>query len=343
MNQVIELSFDDVQEVEFPSLPNPYTDWGFTGDDETARWCLYQASLRNGAIEQGRDMRLQEGKVLCAVRDRVPGFFEQWLKAHWPDESRTTVARRIALWEHRHDLEDLMAADQDDESSDFSTRKSELHPHVLETLALGGAQPEVIEEVRSRLDAGESVTTEQVADLNRQAKAKRKGQPVARQPQPTEALALTIIRKGELDRMRDAIALAERAQLVTAADVMAEQRLRDLGKQRFIPGADADFHRMKDGTWVRLPHAIAPDAAPTHMPDVTPEPVPVTEQQITPQAQGRLISLDRAAEMLGVARHYLTNQLTPSATDKRGGPLIKDGLIVTRGPRGLVHIRPIGF
>lgn len=344
MDSVIQFSADDVQEVELPSLPNPYTDWGFTGDDETARWCLYQASLRNGALEQGNDMRLREGQILCDVRDRVPGFFDQWLQAHWPDESRTTVARRMALWERRHDLAGLIGGD---EVGDFSAPKNRLHTHVAETLALGGAQPEVIEEVRARLDAGQSVTTEQVAALNRQAKARRKGQPVPRQPQPTEALALSIIRKGELERIREAIALAERAQLVTAADVMAEQRLRDLGKQRFIPGADADFHRMKDGSWVRLPHVAITEAAPETSrisepePELTPD-TPAASEPVVHQAQGDLVSINRAAEMLGMTYHALTNRLTPSAVEKRGGPFIRDGLAISRDQHGFVRIKPIG-
>lgn len=339
MDQVIQLSADDVQEVELPSPPNPYTEWGFTGDEETAQWCLYQASLRNGALEQGNDMRLREGQILCAVRDRVPGFFDQWLKAHWPDESRTTVARRMALWERRHDLAGLIGGE---EVGDFSRGKNALPQKALETLAIGGAQPEVIEEVRARLEAGQSVTTEQVADLNRQAKAKRKGQPAARKPQPTESLALSLIRKGELDRMRQALALAERAQLVTAADVMAEQRLRQLPKGSVIYGADADFHRMKDESWVRLPHATGSMPKPVQEPD--PAPVePLAVESAAEQPQGELMSVERAAEALGLVPHYLTNQLTPSASERRGGPFIKNGFVVTRGQRGLVRVKPIGI
>lgn len=338
MDQVIQLSADNVQEVELPSLPNPYTDWGFTGDDETARWCLYQASLRNGALEQGNDMRLREGQILCAVRDRVPGFFDQWLKAHWPDESRTTVARRMALWERRHDLAGLIGGEED---GHFPRVGNLLPLTAIEKIAEGGAQPEVIEEVRSRLEAGKSVTTEQVADLNRQAKAKRKGQSLTRKPQPTEALALTIIRKGELDRMRNALALAERAQLVTAADVMAEQRLRQLPKGSVIYGADADFHRMKDGSWIRLPHATGFMPEPVQAPDPAPD-EPLVVESAVEQPQSELMSLDRAAEMLGIAPLSLSQRLTPSQTAK-WGPLIRNGMTISRDQRGFVRLKPIGL
>lgn len=199
---------------------------------------------------------------------------------------------------------------------------------------------EVREWFMQRCAAGDPPTRKEVQERKRSA-----GQP--RQPQPTEALALSIIRKGELERIREAIALAERAQLVTAADVMAEQRLRDLGKQRFIPGADADFHRMKDGSWVRLPHVAITEAAPETSrisepePELTPD-TPDASEPVVHQAQGDLVSINRAAEMLGMTYHALTNRLTPSAVKKRGGPFIRDGLAISRDQHGFVRIKPIG-
>lgn len=213
-----------------------------------------------------------------------------------------------------------------------------LHDTSIETLFILSADT-TTEEVREwfmqRCAAGDPPTRKEVQERKRSA-----GQP--RQPQPTEALALSIIRKGELERIREAIALAERAQLVTAADVMAEQRLRDLGKQRFIPGADADFHRMKDGSWVRLPHATTPQPAS----DPEPEPVhqpQIAIQQITPQPNGELMTVERAAEMIGVTRPSLSQLLTPSASEMRGGPLIRKGLVITREKRGLVRVKPVGI
>ena len=199
---------------------------------------------------------------------------------------------------------------------------------------------EVREWFMERCAAGDPPTRKEVQERKRSA-----GQ--LRQPQPTEALALSIIRKGELERIREAIALAERAQLVTAADVMAEQRLRDLGKQRFIPGADADFHRMKDGSWVRLPHVAITEAAPETSrisepePELTPD-TPAASEPVVHHAQGDLVSINRAAEMLGMTYHALTNRLTPSAVEKRGGPFIRDGLAISRDQHGFVRIKPIG-
>ena len=77
--------------------------------------------------------------------------------------------------------------------------------------------PEVIEQVRERLEQGMAVTPKVVADMNRTAKAKRKGVPVPRQLQPAEAKALSILRKAkddqirETEQMRQILGLIERA------------------------------------------------------------------------------------------------------------------------------------
>lgn len=211
---------------------------------------------------------------------------------------------------------------------------------TLFLLSANATPDDVREWVIERCRAGDPPTRKEVQERKRSA-----GQP--RQPQPTEALALSIIRKGDLERIREAIALAERAQLVTAADVMAEQRLRDLGKQRFIPGTDADFHRMKDGSWIRLPHIAITEAAPETSRISEPEPeltldTPAASEPVVHQAQGDLVSINRAAEMLGMTYHALTNRLTPSAVEKRGGPFIRDGLAISRDQHGFVRIKPIG-
>jgi hypothetical protein len=157
-----------------------------------------------------------------------------------------------------------------------------------------------------------------------------------RQHQPAEALALNMIRKGEVDRLRAALALAERAEVVTPQQVMEEQRLRDLGKLRVIPGMAADFHRMKDGSWVRLPHAGEVDVTPT----ATPEPEPVGGATPVWDA-APLLSVGAAAQRLGMKEASLTQSLTPSACEKRNGaPLIRNGFKVTREGRGMVRLTP---
>jgi hypothetical protein len=160
-----------------------------------------------------------------------------------------------------------------------------------------------------------------------------------RQPQPTEALALSIIRKGEVERLRQALQLAEQAATVTADQVMAEQRLRDLGKLRYIPGADADFHRLKDGSWVRLPHAGRVDIQPEpdQQPAAQEQPAAVATWDAAP-----LLKVDAAAERLGITAPFLQHLLTPSAASKRNGqPLIRNGYIITREGRGMVRLTPV--
>jgi len=169
-----------------------------------------------------------------------------------------------------------------------------------------------------------------------------------RQPQPAESMALAILRKGELDRIRQALQLAERASTVTAAEVMAEQHLRELGKLRFIPGTAADFHRMKDGSWIRLPHAgdvevSAVEAPAVEMPEHVQEPAPEQLPEPEPRSwdAAPLLSLKAAADRLGMKKHYLNHLLCPASAQKRNGaPLVRNGFKITREGRGMVRLTP---
>ena len=188
------------------------------------------------------------------------------------------------------------------------------------------ATPEDVRQwVMERCAAGDPPSRKEVLERKRSA-----GRP--RQPQPAETLALNLIRKGELDRIREALALAERAQVVTPEEVMTEQRLRELGKQRFIPGADADFHRMKDGSWIRLPHA-----APVV--DVAAAPAAPLEPHAAVMNTG-LMPLERAADLLGMTVQHLRTRLTPGQRAKNG-PLTRNGYRVEREGRGRVRLTPL--
>jgi hypothetical protein len=197
---------------------------------------------------------------------------------------------------------------------------------VLALLAASGADDTTVEQA-----AAERWT---VAETKQ--RLRRAGLP--RQPQPAEAMALSILRKGELGRLRAALALAERAAVVTPAEVMEEQRLRDIGKLRFIAGMEADFHRMKDGCWIRLPHSGDVD--------VTPEPMATPVQPLRQQLElqpiestrGEVVSLDEAAERIGVKRTSLIQYLNPS---RNPDGLIRTGYRITREGRGMVRLVPV--
>lgn len=306
-------------------LGRPYQEQGFDGDDETGQWLLLQASRMDGAIQQGWKMRLAQGEILTQVRDRVPGFFDRWLQAHWPQMGRTTVARLMATWEHREALSPFM----DDDN--FSREKNSLPVHAVDTLAMGGAVDEVVEEVLRRLNAGEHVGAKDVAKLNREAKARRSGKEVPRPPQPTETLALNLIRKGDLGRVREALNLAEQAQEVDAAAVMAELQLRQLPKGSVIRAVSADFYRLKDERWVRMPHA--------GQVDVEPEPVTVSAPDMPAQAKVRVVSMEQAAEVLGLALTSLKQRISPKQMQEKG-PLIRNGWNATKDGRGFVRLEP---
>jgi hypothetical protein len=198
------------------------------------------------------------------------------------------------------------------------------------------ATPEDVREwFMERAAAGDVPSRAEVAERKRSV-----GQP--RQPQPTEALALNLIRKGELDRIREALALAERAEVVTAGQVMAELRLRELPKGSRILGADADFHRLKDGSWVRMPHAGRVDIDPEARPEPEPEPTQQLAPELTANIDSELLTTENAANKLGVNVQRLRQGLTPGDMAKRNGKLFTvNGYTVVKAGRGFVRITPI--
>jgi hypothetical protein len=193
---------------------------------------------------------------------------------------------------------------------------------------------EVREWFMERCAAGDPPSRKEVQERKRRAASPR-------QPQPAETLALNMIRKGEVESLRAALALAERAEMVTPQQVMEEQRLRELGKLRVIPGMAADFHRMKDGSWIRLPHAGEVDVTPVAEPEPIPEPISAPSPPAWDAAP--LLSLDAAAQRIGMQRHTLTQALTPGGFKRRNGaPLIRNGFKVAREGRGMVRLTPVG-
>lgn len=298
-------------------------DYQLITNPEDRDWAESAAGFITFDLGQAVVKVLKTGNILAEAKRRLPhGEYLPWVKqACGLKPKYAALLIQAAEW-----MSNVQHAGHLDGIADVTT---------LFLLSADATPDHVREWVMERCRAGNPPSRKEVQERKQSA-----GRP--RPPQPTELLALTILRKGELERMREALALAERAEVVTPAQVMAEQRLRDLGKQRFIPGADADFHRMKDGAWVRLPHVT-----PLREPDPEREPALETQLLITEsaaqRAQGELVSVDRAAGMVGMTHHSLTSQLTPSATEKRGGPLIRNGLAISRDKRGFVRVTPVGI
>lgn len=187
-----------------------------------------------------------------------------------------------------------------------------------------------------RCAAGDVPSRAEVAERKRTA-----GRP--RQPQPAEAMALSILRKGELDRLRAALALAESASVVTSDQVMEEVPLRELSKFKFIPGQAASFHRMKNGSWIRLPHAGDVDVTPEPLPEPTPAMMPEEQQSLlvmeSPKSAGDVVSDDEAAKRVGLKRASLRQYLAPSSNNVEG--VVRNGFKITREGRGMVRLTPV--
>lgn len=261
-------------------------------------------SCARGAIDIGKrlaDLKdlLPHGQFMACVKAEF-GWSQSWCTRHMQ------VADRFGNCDSSYDLP--------------SSAK------VLALLAASGADDATVEQ------AAEERWT--VAETKQ--RLRKPGAP--RQPQPAEAMALSILRKGELDRLRAALALAESASVVTSDQVMEEVPLRELSKFKFIPGQAADFHRMKDGSWIRLPHAGDVDVTA----DLIPEPVQLQRQQLELQqvepTHGEVVSLDEAAKRAGMKRISMSSQLVPA---KNPDGITRNGFHITRAGRGMVRLIPV--
>ena len=297
-------------------------------DQRLRDWAMAAAGTIRSNISGAVQKVLEAGHLLQQAKDRLPhGQYLPWAQQACglkPDYA----ARLIKASEWAANVEHVPHFNG---VADIAT---------LFLLSADTTPEEVREWFMERCAAGEVPTRAEVAEQKRTA-----GRP--RQPQPAEAMALSILRKGELDRIRQALHLAERASSVTVAEVMEEQRLRELGKLRFIPGTAADFHRMKDGSWIRLPHAgdvevSAVEAPAVEMPEPEPEPERLPEPEPRAWDSSPLLSLKAAADRLGTKKAYLNQLLCPAFVQKRNGtPLIRNGFKITREGRGMVRLTPV--
>jgi hypothetical protein len=299
-------------------------------DQRLRDWAMAAAGTIRSNISGAVQKVLEAGHLLQQAKERLPhGEYLPWVQQACglkPDYA----ARLIKAADWASNVEHVPHLDTVPDATTLFLLSADTTPE------------EVREWFMERCAAGDVPSRAEVQERKRSA-----GRP--RQPQPAEAMALAILRKGELDRIRQALQLAERASTVSAAEVMAEQHLRELGKLRFIPGAAADFHRTKDGTWIRLPHAgdvdvSAVKAPAAQMPERVQEPLP--EQLLEPEQQSweaaPLLSLQAAADRLGMKKPYLNYLLCPTSAQKRdGAPLVRNGFKIAREGRGMVRLTPV--
>jgi hypothetical protein len=288
-------------------------------DQRLRDWAMAAAGTIRSNISGAVQKVLEAGHLLQQAKDRLPhGEYLPWVQ-----QACGLKPQRAA--------ELVKAADWAQMSGIAGTLNGVTDSSVLFLLSADATPKDVREWFMERCAAGDVPTRAEVAE--------RKRPPVQRQPQPAEAMALSILRKGELHRIREALQLAESASAVTAAEVMEEQRLRELGKLRFIPGAAADFHRMKDGSWIRLPHAGDVDVTAEPPASVAHEAQQSLLVMESPKpAAADVVSLGEAAKRIGVKRLTLTAQLAPS---RNPNGITRGGFLITRESWGMVRLTPV--
>lgn len=304
-----------------PCPPEPHDDDGpLSGDydfDSLPSDVYSQARLGAGTVR----LALKDGQRLGGDIVRVLRWAKQELRPLGQYEQYVRQALKMSL---RSAYRLLRLADA-------TTNDAGVICSPSQDLAVWLAEISTTDEDRAwaleREQAGQPTTREE------RRKRKRRTSD-GRQPQPVEMQALAILRKdGELQRLAAAVELATQATIVTAEEVMAEHRMRDLGKLRAIPGMDADFHRLKDGTWARIPHAPATRTTV----DIEPQTEGQQELMLSQQTEtDEVIAIKEAEQRFGIK--WLSQNLTPAAEKKRGGPLKVGGLLVQRAGHGKVRL-----
>jgi hypothetical protein len=307
----------DIVAVEVPQ------DFGYDQlqDQRLRDWAMAAAGTIRSNISGAVQKVLEAGHLLKQAKERLPhGAYLPWVKRECqlkPRYAQQLIQTSEWVTKAHHDAHLESVADV----------------NTLFLLSADATTEDVREWFMERCAAGDVPSRAEVAERKRSA-----GQP--RPPQPAEVVALAILRKGEIERIREALALAERSVVVTADQVMIELRLRELPKGVRILGADADFHRLKDGSWVRMPHAGRVDIEPKpELPEPAAAPEPETPK-VSAVLDVGLMPWDRAAARLDVSVHTLRQRLSPAVMAVKGA-YSRNGYRAVKEGRGMVRITPL--
>jgi hypothetical protein len=273
-------------------------------NEEDREWAEYAAGSIRFDLGQAVLKVLTAGNMLMEAKSRLP--HGQYLP--WVQQACGLKPQRAA--------ELIKAANWIQTSGNAGHLESLADAQVLFLLSADATPEDVREWFMERCAAGDPPSRKEVQQRKRQASG-------ARQPRSVEAVAVSIIRKGELDRMREAVALADQAQVMTSAQVLDQIGLRQLPKGSSILGAEADFFKLSDGQWVRIQHN-------GHV-DVEPCPEPVLTQSI------QAVPFNLAAQILGCAVPSIRHRISPKQISEKG-TWYKNGYRVTKGARGLVNL-----
>jgi hypothetical protein len=273
-------------------------------NEEDREWAEYAAGSIRFDLGQAVLKVLTAGNMLMDAKSRLP--HGQYLP--WVEQACGLKPQRAA--------ELIKAANWIQTSGNAGHLESLADAQVLFLLSADATPEDVRQWAMDRCAAGNPPSRKDVQQRKRQASG-------ARQPRSVESVAVSIIRKGELDRMREAVALAEQAQVMTSAQVLDQIGLRQLPKGGSILGAESDFFKLSDGQWVRIQH--------NGQVDVEPCPEPVLTQSI------QAVPFNLAAQILGCAVPSIKQRISPKQISEKG-TWYKNGYRVTKGARGLVNL-----
>jgi len=280
---------------------------------EEGQWLRSRASELEGCIQQSFCMRLKAGEILSEVKARFFGQFDQWLEEHWPDMSRSKVARLMAVWEHRESLSPFMPEPGEENANLQTSANVNVSWGAIERIAQDGAREDLIQEVLRRVAEGQRVGERDITAAKREVRGATQG---ARPARSDAQKALALWESEKLAETERLLNLARTFTAVTDEEVLAEVGLRELPTGKVLRSVTADFHRRPKnvGGWARIPHDAVVDV-----------PATATRTQVdlfsdAPQADEEIVPLAEAAARLGKKLPSFRIRLTPSQLAKRGNP-----------------------
>lgn len=187
MNEITTIDVTASANYEIPDF-----NYELITNEEDREWAEYAAGSIRFDLGQAVVKVLTAGNMLMEAKSRLPhGQYLPWVEqACGLKPQHASKLIKAAEW-----ASNVAHAQHLDQITDATT---------LFLLSADATPEDVRQWAMERCAAGNPPSRKEVQERKRQASG-------ARQPRPAEAVAVSLIRKGELDRMREAVALAEQA------------------------------------------------------------------------------------------------------------------------------------
>lgn len=274
------------------------------------------AELRDQAM-------LAQGTVLTKLGGAVERVIDagntlRWAKETLPHGEYLPWVQQACGLKPQRAAELVRAAEWVQMSGNAGTLSEVRDAETLFILSADTTTEEVREWVMERCAAGDPPTRKEVQDRKRGS-----AEPARQRGLIEETISALKLSPKALD-------LAAQAQHITTRQLLQELDLDELPKGRRHQTPSATYCKNCTGWW----------KLPIRQPVVAePEPVTVSAPDMPAHPMVRVVSMEQAAEALGLALTSLKQRISPKQMQEKG-PLIRNGWNATKDGRGFVRLEP---